>query len=223
VNPEAFPTTAAPRRSHRAIPSRFPPVSAFATVTSADDLQAVMELEGWTNDRVVAHRLKRLRREDWVFGRANASVVMAAFLHGSPWGSRFAGGDLGAWYGALTVNTALVEVLNGLRRELAQSALSDITMDYRLYACRLDGSFVDIRGQAVELHDPDSYAAGQIFGESVRRSERAGISYDSVRDPGGWNLVSYRPRQILNVTQGVHLRVRMGRTGKVFVEKLAGS
>ncbi len=146
---------------------------------------------------------------------------MAAFLHGSPDGSRFAGGDLGAWYCATTAETALIEVLNGLRREVTQSALTEITEDYRGYTCRLTGEFTDIRGREPALHDPDSYVAGQVYGESVRRSDRAGISYDSVRDPGGWNFVSYRPRQVQNVTQGEHWRVRLGPTGKVFVENLA--
>lgn len=221
VNPEDFPAIAAPARTHRVIPSRFPPVSAFDTVTSPDDLAAVMELEGWTNDRVVAHRLRRLPQAEWVFGRANASVVMAAFLHGSPNGSRFAGGELGAWYCAATPETALIEVLNGLRRELTLSAVTDITEDYRGYVCRLDGQFADIRGQAPALHDPSSYVAGQAFGETLRASGLTGISYDSVRDPGGWNFVSYRPTQVRDITQGTHWRVRLGRTGKVLVETLA--
>lgn len=220
MQPEDFPQVGAPPRSHRAVPSRFPPVAAFETVASPDDLAAVLELEGWTNDRLVAHRLRRLPPQDWVYGRPNASVVMAAFLHGSPAGSRFAGGDLGAWYCAATSETALIEVLNGLRRELILSGLGDMTAEYRGYVCRLSGQFVDIRGQAADLHDPDSYAAGQAFGERVRASELAGISYDSVRDPGGWNLVSYRPPLIRQVTQGAHWRVRIGPTGKVLVEML---
>ena len=75
-------------------------MSAFEAVGKAEDLAAVMELEGWTNDRLVAHRLRRLDPAEWVFGRSNASVVMAAFLHGGVEGSRFASPDLGAWYAA---------------------------------------------------------------------------------------------------------------------------
>ncbi|MFD3189066.1 RES family NAD+ phosphorylase [Sedimentitalea sp. HM32M-2] len=220
MQPDDFPRAEAPPRTHRAIPSRFPPVAAFDTVTSPDDLAAVMELEGWTNDRLVAHRLRRLPPRDWVFGRPNSSVVMAAFLHGSPAGARFSGRDLGAWYCAATAETALIEVLNGLRREVTLSGLTEMTAEYRGYLGRLSGWFVDIRGRADALHNPDSYAAGQVFGEQVRASAQAGISYDSVRDPGGWNLVCYRPPQIRAVTQGAHWRVRIGQTGKVFVETL---
>ncbi|MGR3383153.1 RES domain-containing protein, partial [Roseovarius indicus] len=113
----------APERTHRLIPSRFPPIGAFETVTSPRDLEPVLELEGWTNDRLVAPRLRRLPETEWVYGRANASVVMAAFLHGAQQGTRFAGPDLGAWYAASALETSVLEVVNGIRREIALSAL----------------------------------------------------------------------------------------------------
>src|SRR5690606_30167118 len=85
------PRTAAPQPSYRLIPSRFPPIGLFDTVAQPEDLAAVMELAGWTNDRLVAERLARLPAQDWVYGRANASIVMAAFLHAPPMGARFSG------------------------------------------------------------------------------------------------------------------------------------
>lgn len=78
----------APVRAHRLIPSRFPLIAAFETVTAPEDIAPVFELEGWTNDHLLAPRLRRLARSDWVYGRPNASVVMAAFLHGAPQGIR---------------------------------------------------------------------------------------------------------------------------------------
>lgn len=225
VNPLAentdFPEVSAPDLTYRVIPSRFPPINAFETVTQAEDLEAVMELEGWTNDRIVSYRLRRLDPSEWVYGRANASVVMAAFLHGSPSGTRFAGSDLGAWYAAAHVETALIEVLNGLRQEVALSGLDEKTEEYRAYSAGLDGTFIDIRGAAPDLHDPNSYTAGQVFGEQVRASGGTGISYDSQRDPGGWNFVCYRPRQVEIVTQASHWRARVGTSGKIFVEQLS--
>lgn len=221
--PSHFRRVKAPEKSHRVVPSRFPPVNAFETVASAADLAAVMELEGWTNDRLVEHRLRRLPEDQWVWGRANASVVMAAFLHGSPNGSRFASPDLGAWYAASTVTTALVEVASALRREVLLSSLSEISSEYRGYMARLEGDYADVRGAAPELHDPSSHSAGQVFGEKVRASPIAGISYDSVRDVGGWNFVCYRPLLIADVKQGQHWRLRVGVAGKILVETLSGS
>ncbi len=48
----------APRPTRRLIPSQFPPIGLFETVTRAADLEAVMELVGWTNDRLVADRIR---------------------------------------------------------------------------------------------------------------------------------------------------------------------
>src|ERR1019366_7007699 len=81
--------TRAPHPSFRLIPSRFPPIGLFDTVATAADMAAAMALAGWTNDRLVAERVARLPREDWVHGRPNASIVMAAFLHVPPGGNRF--------------------------------------------------------------------------------------------------------------------------------------
>ena len=56
----------APRPAYRLIPSRFPPIGLFDTVATAADLNAVMELVGWTNDRLVTHRIARLPEPEWV-------------------------------------------------------------------------------------------------------------------------------------------------------------
>lgn len=212
----------APEPTHRLIPSRFPPIAAFETVTRPEDLDPVLELEGWTNDRLVAPRLRRLPKSEWVYGRANASVVMAAFLHGAPQGTRFAGPDLGAWYAASALETSVLEVVNGVRREIALSALEQKTEELREYTARLEGSFVDIRGTRPDLQDPDpgTYPATQLFGRSVRAGPHDGIAYDSVRHPGGVNWVSYRPTRILDVLQSRHFRVVVPRSGKVLVEQL---
>jgi hypothetical protein len=98
------------------IPSQFPPIGLFDTVATAADLTAVMELVGWTNDRLVADRIARLPQTEWVYGVANASIVMAAFLHVAPGGMRFNGPDLGAWYAADDIRTAAAEVGHHLRR-----------------------------------------------------------------------------------------------------------
>jgi hypothetical protein len=89
-----------PQPGHRLIPSQFLPIGLFDTVSTAADLSAVMELVGWTNDRLVADRIDRLPQSEWVYGTPNASIVMAAFLHVAPGGMRFNGPELGAWYAA---------------------------------------------------------------------------------------------------------------------------
>ena len=200
----------APQPTFRLIPSRFPPVGLFDSVSTAADLAAVMELVGWTNDRLVAERIDRLPRNEWVYGRANASVVMAAFLHVAPTGMRFNGADLGAWYAAADLVTSAVEVGHHLRREASARQLTEIRRTYRTYMARIEGDYLDIRNQGkarLGLYNSASYATSQAFGEKVRASGNDGILYDSVRMRGGINVAAYRPTKIKNVVQADHFEI----------------
>ena len=199
--------SAAPSPTYRLIPSRFPPIGLFDTVATAADAAAVMELAGWTNDRLVAERLRRLPEAEWVHGRPNASVVMASFLHVAPGGSRFNGPDLGAWYAAAALPTAAFEVAHHLRREAVLTSAATLSRDFRTYMADLAGAYRDIRGRQAEWADPASYGASQVLGERIRASGGAGILYDSIRHAGGINIFACRPRNILNVTQADHWRV----------------
>ena len=217
-----IPETPAPQPSHRLIPSRFPPVGLFDTVARAADLEAVMELAGWTNDRLVAERIARLPRQEWVFGRPNSSIVMAAFLHAPPGGTRFAGPDLGAWYAAARIETAAAEVGHHLRREAFARRKSELTRRYRAYSARLDGRYSDIRGMAAqmpEVYALQDYAQSQSFGEGLRKAGGDGIVYDSLRHAGGVNVVAYRPSKVLDVVQAEHLEVTVRRDERQIVVK----
>lgn len=196
----------APHPSYRLIPSQFPPIGLFDTVATAADLEAVMELAGWTNDRLVKERVARLPEAEWVYGRANASIVMAAFLHTV--GARFNGADLGAWYAAASTRTAIAEVGHHLRREALARRLPGMQRVYRCYVARLDGSYIDLRDEGeADLMAPQSYAASQVFGEQQRAAGEDGIVYPSVRHRGGVNTCAYRPSKVLDVTQAEHFEI----------------
>jgi hypothetical protein len=220
-----LPLSPAPQPSYRLIPSRFPPIGLFDTVATAADMEAAMELAGWTNDRLVAERITRLPREEWVFGRANASIVMAAFLHASPTGARFSGPDLGAWYASAELATGAVEVGHHLRREATARHVPKLSRIYRAYSARFEGEHVDIRdghGEMPELYLPDSYAASQAFGETRRKAGDPGIIYDSVRMKGGVNIAAYRPSRILDVAQADHFEITVEADARrIEVRKLA--
>lgn len=203
---------AAPRPSYRLIPSQFPPVALFEEVARAEDLEPVMELAGWTNDRLVTERLHRLPRNEWVYGRANASIVMAAFLHAAPHGARFNGPDLGAWYASASVATAIFEVAHHLRREAVARQLQSFRRTFRCYSSRPEGTYRDLRGaqdRHPDLYAPDSHRAGQSFGEALRAAGADGIVYDSVRHRGGANVCAYRPSKVLQVTQAAHYDIEI--------------
>nr|WP_210282900.1 RES family NAD+ phosphorylase [Rhizobium sp. BK049] len=192
------------------IPSQFPPIGLFDTVARAADLEAVMELVGWTNDRLVADRIRRLPENEWVYGTPNASIVMAAFLHVAPGGMRFNGPDLGAWYAADNLKTAAAEVGHHLRREAVARGVATMARTYRSYTATLVGDYLDVRGEQTlrpDIYDGTSYAASQVLGEEVRSSGGAGILYDSVRLRGGVNVAAHRPRNIRDVVQADHFEI----------------
>jgi hypothetical protein len=208
---------AAPRPAHRLVPSRFPPIGLFDTVATAADAAAVMELAGWTNDRLIAERIDRLPSDQWVYGRANASIVMAAFLHVAPSGMRFNGPDLGAWYAAASIVTAAAEVGHHLRREAVARSVKGMRRTYRNYTAALNGDYRDIRGQEdamPEVYVSDNYDAAQAFGESIRASEASGLLYDSLRHRGGCNTVAYRPVGVTEVVQAEHFEISVEATSR---------
>jgi RES domain-containing protein len=215
---------AAPAPAHRLIPSQFPPIGLFDTVATAADLEPVMELAGWTNDRLVAERINRLPRAEWVYGRPNASIIMASFLHVAPFGMRFNSADLGAWYAAAALSTAAAEVAHHLRREAVARGVVIVQRKYRQYTAILEGSYLDIRGQQAarpDVYDPSSFAASQVLGETVRASGKAGIIYDSIRHAGGVSVVAHRPRNILEVTQADHFEISVqAAVSRIEVRKL---
>jgi hypothetical protein len=183
-----------------------------------------MELEGWTNDRLVLERVSRLDKNDWVYGVPNASVIMASFLHGGPAGHRFTSRDLNGWYASFERRTAIAEVAHHLRREATNMRLLSLTLQYRTYSAELSGKYHNLRGMASthpELYRADDYTASQAFGESIRSSGGDGILYDSVRHEGGINIVALRPRDIRNVTMGTHYEITAPVSGKVIARALS--
>lgn len=211
-----------PRPTCRLIPSHYPPIGLFDTVATAADLEAVVELAGWTNDRLVPERLYRLPQSEWVHGRPNSSIVLAAFLHVAPGGGRFNGPDLGAWYASDTIRTAAAEVAHHLRRETVARSEPEICRVYRSYVAQLEGKFVDVRSD-VTLHAPDSYEASQAFGEAERQAGTDGIVFNSVRHAGGTNVAAFRPSKICDVVQAEHFSITVRATERrITVSRIAG-
>ena len=201
-------------RTHRLVPSRFPPIGVFDHVASPDDAIAAMELESLTNDRIriALERSAVMATDDWVTGVPGATMIMAAFLHAAPEGGRFNGPRLGAWYGARDLATAIRETVFHHTRRLAASAMGFVaTITMRELVSTIDARLMDLRGDAVghdTLLHPDDYSASQRFGEACRARGDAGIIWPSVRRTGGECVVLYRPRLLPPVTQARHLEYR---------------
>jgi hypothetical protein len=192
----------------RLIPSRYPSVGLFDAITSPDDLNAILELEAWTNDRLSTELgiLHRLPADEWVMGEPMASVVMAAFCHPRPGGARFSTDDRGAWYAARTIETALVESVYNRTQELVEIGHFDTRVQMRLYHADFGASFHDIRGRPAEdaVYDPTSYAQSQSFARELLTHGSNGLLYNSVRHPGGQCIACFRPKLVKRVRVVAH-------------------
>jgi RES domain len=197
----------------RLVPSRHPTVGPFDGIASAADLDALIELEGWTNDRLSGELgiLSNIPRDEWVVGRPLASVVMAPFCHPAPGGGRFSLENRGAWYAGRTLETAIAESVRHRTRELVEVGAFETRVEMRLYHADFKTALHDVRGRSPafrKLHDPDDYEPSQALGQRLFAEGSNGVLYWSVRDRGGECLVCYRPRLVLNVRAAAHYEYR---------------
>ncbi|WP_039852872.1 RES family NAD+ phosphorylase [Magnetospirillum fulvum] len=211
--------------THRLVSTRYPPVGIFDSVASGDDLVALFELEGWTSDRLGAEvgKLEMLPQSEWVTGVQGATSIMAAFCYPSPEGGRFTGPDLGAWYCALDLETAIAETAHHNRRRLLKAGMLHAVIQMRQLVAEVDAAFHDIRGQQAirpELYDPNDYAASQTFAADLRGGGSNGIAYDSVRRQGGHCLAVFRPRLVPAALQGDHWEYRWNGSPEPVVTRL---
>jgi hypothetical protein len=213
-------------RACRLIPTRYPSVGLFDRVATAADLDAVVELEAWTNDRV-SHELGLLHtipRHEWVTGRPMASVVMAAFCHPAPRGCRFSDHRRGAWYASRTLATAVAESVFHRTAEIAEVGVFDTRMQLRLYHADFTAAFHDVRAverSSAALYDARSYDRSQAFARDLLDAGSNGIVYRSVRHAGGECLACFRPALVLNVRVAAHYEYRWEGTRTPRVIRLA--
>ena len=212
------------RATHRLIPSRYPAVGIFDTVASAEDLEAVFELEGWTNDRISNELgvLHNIPRDEWVAGRPMATVVMAAFCHPRPGGGRFNDASRGAWYAGFALRTAHAEAIYHRTRELEEiGGWFDTFVQMAAYLADFNAGFHNIRNRRFSRYlNPDSYEASQLLGRRLLSQGSNGIIYPSVRDRGGTCLACFRPRLVTNARHGGFYEYRWTGESRPAVSKL---
>lgn len=197
----------------RLVPSLYPSRGVLDAVSSPADLQAVLELETWTNDRISTElgALHRMPMKEWVAGRPLASVIMAAFCHPRPTGGRFNSAERGAWYAANSLDAAHAEVVYHRTAELAEIGVLETRVQMRLYLADFHAVFHDVRGKLPEnapYHDTSSYAASQALARRLLADESNGVIYSSVRHPGSECLACFRPALVANVRIGAHYEYR---------------
>ncbi|MBI3350132.1 MAG: RES family NAD+ phosphorylase [Burkholderiales bacterium] len=191
---------------YRLIPSRFPPISVFEKVASAEDFDTLYAVQALVNPRIRQElgQIDLVRAADRVYG-PGSSPVMAAFCHLNPEGSRFSDGTWGVYYGAQTLETAVAEVTYHRTKFLQATAQPAIDVDLRCYVATVLAPLLDVR-EVPEIHDPDSYVASRQLAKVQRGHDLPGLLYRSVRDPEHECVAIFKPHALrVPVTQGPHV------------------
>ncbi len=184
-------------KTHRIIPTLYPPLDLFERLAAPEDWEALFAIESLTNDRLRDEmgNISLLPLAERVSG-PGATTIIAAFTH--PGASRFSDGTFGVYYSALDLDTAICESAFSRGRFFADSSEPPTTIQMRVHYGTVDGDLHDVRGGWPEVHDPTSHAAGHALGQQLRSRGSFGIIYDSVRRRGGECLAVFRPSILAN-------------------------
>jgi hypothetical protein len=177
------------------------------------DLNALFELEGATNDRLLgeAGLLPGITLRELVFGLPYSHIVNAAFTHPNPMGSRFNGRERGAWYAAFARSTSELEVAYHRGKELQEINWQESeTFKYVDFLADFRGQFHDIRNdhRFRNCLDPNSYITSQQLATRLLGQGSAGIIYPSVRHKSGTCIACFRPALVNNVRKGTTISIQ---------------
>lgn len=201
--------------THRLIPARYTDRDESVLTRLTDDpdgLNALFELEGATNDRLLgeAGLLPGITVRELVFGIPYFHIVNAAFTHASPLGNRFNGSKRGAWYAAFSRETSEIEVAYHKGKELREINWQEReTFSFVDFFADFRGKFHDIRGDArfEDCLDRNNYKESQRLANELLEEGSPGIVYPSVRHQGGTCIACFRPALVTNVRKGSSLSI----------------
>lgn len=211
------------QKSHRLIPSQYPPIDLFDDIAPPEDWEALARAESRTNPRIY-EQIGNLSQIP-VHRRVQSSWVMAAFTHYSldkP--TRFSDGSYGVYYCAKDFETALRE--SCYHKALFFQATRQPegwAMQMRELVASVHHCFHDLRGEnnAALLASAD-YSASQALAKKLRSEESNGIIYPSVRHEGGECLAAFWPDVIGKPKQAGHWMYHWNGEAIDYVKRLDG-
>jgi hypothetical protein len=184
-------------------------VGLYDQVVSPQDLEVVFAIEALTNPRVRQElgQLNLVPFEQRVVG-PGATLIMAAFTHLNPNGSRFSDGTWGVYYASDSLHTAIAEVSHHRALFLARTREPAIDIDMRWIKANLMAQLHDLRGQGglmPAVYDSDHYGPAQDLGRLLRAQNSAGVTFDSVRHPPGQCVGIFQPQVLSNARAAGHI------------------
>lgn len=193
--------------THRLVPTRYEDSVLCALADSDEMLNDLFEIEGATNDRLLAQAglLPGIGIDELVFRLRYYRIVNAAFTHPHPLGGRFNSPDRGAWYCAFELATSIDEVAYHHSLSLAEIDVRDDVVRYRDYLSDFSAELHDLRGSGATQRaclDPQSYIASQELASHLLDADAIGVIYPSVRSKQGTCVALFRPSVVSNVREG---------------------
>lgn len=217
------------RQSHRLIASRYPTVGLYDRIADPADLEVVFAIEALTNARLrdEVGQLELVPPAERISG-AGSTVVMAAFTHLNPEGSRFSDGGYGVYYAADDLETAVAEVSHHRALFMSRTAEPAMDIDLRLITASLNPEqhllhdLHPLGPAAAAWLDPVDYAAPQRLGRRLHEAGSWAVLYPSVRHEGGSCVGVFRPRLLQNAKAAAHIALHWdGRRISHWYEKRA--
>lgn len=203
------------KQAYRLINSKFPPITLFDDVASAEDFEAIYALQSLTNPRILNEvgDISLLPLDDIPFGIKGTNYVTAPFTHLNPDGSRFSDGSFGVLYLADSVETAIAETLYHQEKYFQNiENLHYDCVDMRCLMVTFSGVVFDIKDKNQDYHGlngeqiykKDDYSAARALGARLLNEKAQGIEYNSVRNPGATCWALFTPRLISSAIQTQH-------------------
>ena len=194
---------------YRLIPSRYPTVGLYDTIADPADLDVIFAIESLTNPRIRDElgQLQLVLPTERVSG-VGSTMIMAAFTHLNPEGSRFSDGGYGVYYAAQTMETAIAEVSHHRALFLSRTSEPAMDVDMRAISATVDAELHDLRHlgkRGASLLDPDDYAAPQALARRLRDAGSWGVQFPSVRHAGGVCVGMFRPKALRHARSGAHI------------------
>ncbi len=169
----------------------------------------MLEVESLTNPRVrdEVGDVQRVPPEERVSG-PGTSVVMGAFTHVNPEGSRFSDGTYGVFFAGRELDTAVMESKYHQELFLRATAQGPVELDMRASGVDLAGDLHDLSGRQsdyADIHAENDHRASRRLAAALREDGSNGLVYDSVRRTGGQCAAVFRPRVLSRVRRTRHL------------------
>lgn len=195
------------QKGYRLINSKFPPISLFDDVASADEFELLYELQALTNPRIQNEigNINLIAKEDIPFHIVGCSYATAPFTHVNPEGSRFSDGMYGVLYIGDSFDTAIAETRyhqNKIFNNIEGLHYDVVTM--RGLTCYFSGCFADVTSYDKRIYHPTDYSDSQQLAKVLYKQKRQGLAYLSVRNPEAKCWALFTPKYVSEIKQTAH-------------------